>query len=319
MRPIKVILFLCVPLIALSACSAKVSHDLFPDISDSRQLKTISSEPLSGTVDSQSWKATRALATRTAQGEYSVTIVGEGVEINCNSTFPLAPHLTFVVPNGTGSYPYDGSPGENLRLVNVIFPYTTNTGGGSDNILASKSLIQIDSIGNGVITGGVSALSPIGENRSYEFSGRFQATICNDPQNSPLSIKRNGAAAFAIAYSEAVRYKSATGSTIYEVRIMDRAPKQKCNSWDAWMMTEAPIKYVTISVPAQVGSFNISKGLLEYGDQGSSSGWSTDVFNGSGRVQDLSASEITIMVSAKDFGSFGFEINGSFKSSLCAH
>ena len=83
-------------------------------------------------------------------------------------------------------------------------------------------------------------------------------------------------------------------------------------------MTEAPIKYVTVSVPAQVGNFNISRGLLEYGDQGGSSGWSTDVFNGSGRVQDLSASEITIMVSAKDFGSFGFEINGSLKSSLCA-
>lgn len=298
--------------LALGACSADISSDLgLLDFSDPRELK-VTSDPLNGTVNSQSWRVGKAVAKLNRKGEYSVTMAGTGVSISCTNTFPMAPHVAFVVP-GVGAYPYNSSPGPDQRIVNVIFPWSTSTGGGSDNVLASKSLIQIDSVQNGFVTGAVSALSPTGSSNAYDFGGRFDAVICNDPTDMPVSIRRGSSSAFRVQYAEAVR----TGS-VYSVRLMDKIPLKKCNAWDSWMMTETPIKYLSVKVPAVTGAFSITKGVLEFGDQGSGSGWSTDAFNGSGQVMSLSPTEIVLTLAAKDFASWGLDIEGAIRTTVCA-
>ncbi len=298
-------------LLALTACSAEISSDLGPlDFSDPRELK-VTTDPLSGTVNAQSWKVGKAVAKLNRKGEYAVTLAGAGIGVSCTNTFPMAPHVAFVVP-GVGAYPFNSSAGADQRVVNVIFPWSTTTGGGSDNVLASKSLIQIDSVQNGFVTGGVSALSPSGASNSYDFGGRFDAIICNDPTDMPVSIRRGSSSAFRVQYAEAVK----TGGG-YSVRLMDHIPQKKCNAWDSWMMTETPIKYLSVKVPAAVGAFTISKGILEFGDQGTGSGWSTDAFNGSGKVMSLSNSEIVLTLNAKDFASWGVDIEGAIRTAVC--
>ncbi len=301
------------PLLLLAACSANLTTDAFPDFSDTRELK-VSSDPLSGEVNANAWKIGRAVARINPNGEYSVAMAGEGVAMSCSNTFPMAPHITFVIP-GAGSYPYASSAGADQRLVNFIFPYSTATTGGSNNVLASKSLIQIDSIQGGVMNGHLAALSPVGAEHSYSIGGKFQATVCNNPADMPMFIRQKGSTAFRLLYAEAVKV---AGGASYDVRMMDHVPMKKCNSWDAWMMTETPIKYLSVRVPNAVGAFAISEGVMEYGDQRNSGGWSTEAFNGSGKVLGLSASEILISFKATDFASMGFEIEGALTTTICA-
>jgi len=168
----------------LAACSAKVSSDSPEDIipqgqGDSRELKW-TTEPLSGSIDGQPWKMGKIVARKNSQGDLNITIAGEGINISCDNTFPMAPHISFYVPPTTGTYPYDGSAGG--RLINVNFPYTTSNGGGSTNVLGSKSLIEISVVNATVVKGQMAALSPTSvTEHKYELSGSFETPIC--PEN----------------------------------------------------------------------------------------------------------------------------------------
>jgi hypothetical protein len=312
----------------LAACSVKLNDKVTPpDGADQRKLK-VTSEKLSGTVDGKPFSFIKGLARLESNGEYSLTLVGEGVEITCGNTFPMAPHIAFVIPAQVGEYPYDGTGGG--RLVNVIFPRPIVNGvGGSTNVLAVKSLIKVESIASGAIEGNLAALSSTASQHKYEFSGRFRALICTSysmptpPTTStpttppatpegPIAIKRAGSPAFEIAYSEAIKRNGG-----YEVRFTNHEPRQKCNAWEAWMMTETPIKYVAMQVPAQLGSFTIAERALEFGDQGASSGWSTKAFTGNGSVHALSQTEIALAISAKDFAGYSIEVSGLLTTTIC--
>ena len=298
-------------LLALSACSAKVTStgdDFQKGLGDGRVLPE-SSDPLAGKIDGAAWKQAKAVA-RFSNGEYSVTLAGQGVELTCSNSMPMAPHVAFVVPNETGRYAYDGSAGG--RLVNVIFPYTTTGGGGSDNILASKSLITVDSLAGRVMKGHVSALSPTDTNHTYEFSGSFAAEICDGP-SGPATITGKGGAGFDVVYSEAVK----TSGGNLEIRLMNKMPNQKCNAWSAWMMTETPIKYFVLRGPAKVAALTIAKGTLEYGSQGTSTGWSTEYFEGAAAITNFSADTVGFSVNAKDLASAGILASGQGSATLC--
>ncbi len=308
----KMNLVLTMPLLLLAACSAKVTGDKLPDFSDTRELK-VSSDPLAGEINGAAWKIGRAVARINQNGEYSITLAGEGVPMTCGNTFPMAPHIAFTVP-GTGSYPYSSSAGVEQRIVNVIFPSTAPGVIGSDNVLSSKSLIQIDSIQGSVVSAGLSALSPVGSDKSYSIAGKFQATVCSAVADMPIFIRQNGSSAFRVSYAEAL--KSNDGSTI-EVRLMDHVPQKKCSTFSSWMMTETPIKYVSLRMPAMSGAFTIARGGVEYGDQGNSQGWSTDAFNGSGKVLGVSTTDVLISFTAKDFAAKGLEIEGALTTTIC--
>ncbi len=322
--------------LTLAACSVKVTDTgtppeggdtgTPPEGGGTGKLK-VTSEKLSGTVDGKPFSFAKGLARLESNGEYSLTLVGEGVEITCGDTFPMAPHIVFVVPAQVGEYPYSGGGG---RLVNVIFPRPIVDGkGGSTNVLGVKSLIKIERIANGAIEGNVAAISSGRSEHRYDFGGRFRALICTSysmptppttstpsvpstPSEGPIAIKRNGAPAFEVAYSEAIKRNQ-----IYEVRVMNHEPRQKCNTWDAWMMTETPITYVTIQLPAQEGALTLAERALEFGDQGASSGWSTKAFTGSGVVRALSQTEIALAISAKDLAGYSLEVSGLLTTTLC--
>ncbi|MGE3760602.1 MAG: hypothetical protein AB7H97_22760 [Pseudobdellovibrionaceae bacterium] len=166
--------------LTLAACSAKVtsnspsSEEPFKD-KDTRELR-VTKEPLSGAVDNQPWKIGKAIA-MLRDREYDVTITGEGVDLTCNNFFPFAPQISFFVPGTPAHYPYDGSAGG--RLVNFNFPYHTGNGGGSTNILASKSHIHIIELRGGFLIGNVAALSPEKEtSHIYDIAGAFEAEVC---------------------------------------------------------------------------------------------------------------------------------------------
>jgi hypothetical protein len=161
----------------LAACKASTSSDAGLDsvfAADSRPLPT-SADPLAGTVDANNWQSQTAIA-QWGNGEYTITIAGQGVPLSCSNFFPMAPHMVFTVPPHIGDYAYDGSAGG--QIVNVIFPYTTSNGGGSDNVLASKSLIHIESIGMDRVSGNVAALSSANASHNYQMAGTFAAVIC---------------------------------------------------------------------------------------------------------------------------------------------
>ncbi len=298
-------------LLSLTACSASITSSgdgLSGGSADGRVLKE-SSDPLSGIVDQKSWRAQKAIA-RFEQGEYSVTIAGADAVLTCGNFFPMAPHVAFVVPNGPGRYPYDGSGGG--RLVNFIFPYTTPNGGGSDNVLASKSLIVVDELKDGVMRGKVSALSPTSTDHSYELAGKFEAQICNGPAG-PLSVTAKGAAGFDVAYVEAVPLSTST----YELRFMNKIPSRKCEKWSAWMMNEVPIKYVTLRAPAKVGAITVAPEVVEYGSQANSGGWSTAYFLGSAEVTSLSNSKIGYSLNVKSQASDEIVVIGQGTAEIC--
>jgi hypothetical protein len=161
----------------LAACKASTNADmgLGPAFAaDSRPLPS-STDPLAGTMDTGNWQSQTAIA-QWENGEYTVTIAGQGAALTCSNPFPMAPHVVFTIPPHIGDNAYDSSSGG--QRVNVIFPYTTANGGGSDNVLASKSLIHIDAIGIDRISGNVSALSSVTSSHSYQMAGSFTAVIC---------------------------------------------------------------------------------------------------------------------------------------------
>ena len=304
--------------LGLAACSLQTTSDEAPVVGrDTRELK-VSEDSLGGSIDGQPWTGGTALAHLDPSGEIRITIAGAGVVITCENDFPLSPHLAFTVANQKANYAYDGSPGKDLRLVNAIFPYHTSTGGGSDNILASKSLIQIDRIQNGVISGHLAALSPLSEAHRYQLSGKFEASLCGSSSTSPFVVKIKDAVAFAPSYGEALKRKTDDGSTIYEVRIMNKVPAKKCNSWSAWMMTEVPIRYVSLLVPEKTGPFTVAAGTgFQYGDEGTSTGWSTRSLAGGGILQSLTADSIRVSVDAQDSGSLNLKMSGFVQTSIC--
>jgi hypothetical protein len=197
-------------------------------------------------------------------------------------------------------------------VVNFIFPYRTATAVGSDNVLASKSLIQIDSIQGGKMNGMLAALSPVGTSQTYSIGGRFQATVCNSVEDAPMYIRQKSSTVLRVVYAEAIKLSNG-----FEVRLMDRVPKRKCDSFTGWMMTEAPIKYLTMKTPAAAGAFTIARGTVEYGDQGSGTGWSTDAFAGTAKLHNVSATDLLVSLAAKDIGGMGFDIEGAISTSVC--
>jgi hypothetical protein len=173
----------------LSACSASIdSSGLGPGIfgkPDGRPLPSTVGT-LRGSVDSKNWKVGNAIA-QWQSGEYMILIAGEGIQLSCSNPFPAAPLVMFNVPNAIGSYPYDGSGGG--RLVNVTFPGGV---GGTTNVLAGKSQIDIDRISGGWISGRVAALSTEGESHTYSIGGSFNAVPCDGPATAPaFSVDRN--------------------------------------------------------------------------------------------------------------------------------
>lgn len=303
--------------LVLSGCSASLkSSDVKQPAPDGRVLRS-DSGPLAGTVDSKEWKMGKAIARLGDGGEYNITIAGEGVDITCGNFFPLAPHLSFIVPRTPGSYAYDSASGQGGRLLNVIFPYTTANGGGSDNVLATKSLIQIDTVAVDRVDGRVSGLSPQGDEHSYDLSGTFSAEVCGAALEKPLVTKIKGVTAFAIAYAEALRFSTNNGGVEYEVRLMNKVPSRKCDTFSGWMMTETPIKYVTVRSSSSVGDLPIRTGTVVYGDQGNSSGWSTEYFSGRGRLKSLTGSEIEVAVDVQDVGDDDITVAGFIKTRIC--
>lgn len=304
-------------LMSLIACTAKVGSDpvgvnLFP--ADQRSLRE-SSNAMDGSIDGQIWKLGKAIARLNSNGEYKVILAGENIEISCSQYLPLAPHISFVIPATKGKYLYDGSGGG--RLVNVIFPYTTANGGGSDNILASKSQITIDNITDTKLEGSVDALSPENMEHRYVLSGRFSATICGSISGEKLIIKKSDQKAFQIIYSEALKKYGSDGKIKYEVRFMDKTPIKKCNTWSSWMMEETPINYLTIKTPAEVGHFDVYRSIIEYGYQTSSYGQDTDAFTGKASVKSLSNLELEVAIDARDYAGWNIHALGTEKVVIC--
>jgi len=180
----------------LAGCSASVTSSDGPFAPDNRVLRE-SSAPLAGAVDQADWSAGKAIALRQPSGEYDIVIAGKGKDLTCLNFFPLSPHLSFVVPATLGTYRYDSADLKGGRIVNVIFPAPVIGGsGGSDNVLASKSMIAIDSIFNGTLSGRVAALSPNGASHAYDLSGAFSAEICRTLAETPVAVKIQGSPAF---------------------------------------------------------------------------------------------------------------------------
>jgi hypothetical protein len=311
-------LFFVLGLVSFVACTAKVSSDnpadhFFAD-GDGRPLRT-SAESLNGTIDSQPLKMEAAIALVSLNGEYSITLAREDSGLTCTNFMPMTPHISFVVPATNGIYNYDGSAGG--RLVNVIFPYSTTNGGGSDNILGSKSQIAVDKVTDMTIEGNVAALSPLGLNHTYEFSGRFKAKICGAIPNSPMSIVKGNQTVFEVKYTETLKTKDSSGGIKYEVRMMDKVPNKKCSTWSAWAIQEAPIHYLTVNVPEKLGNISVFRGVVEYGFEGNSSGFSTDAFDGNAKLKSLSNTEIEIALDANDYAGYGIKAIGTTKSVIC--
>ncbi len=288
-------IYLPLVMLLLSACSARIestgSEQAPEGWTDDRVLPQ-STGKLAGTVKGQAWSMGNAVAIY-RNGEYSINISSAGEMITCTNYMSPKPHISFLVPNEVASHFYDGSAGG--RLVNFIFPYHTANGGGADNILASKSNIQIQAIQDGFVQGNVAALSPQGESLSYSIAGSFAAKVCDGPA-AMIQVQYKGATAFNPAYMEAIKM----GDGRLEVRVMDKIPQRKCNNWTAWMMTEVPIKYFTILVPQALGAIMVQKGVAEYGSQGTSSGWSSDNFEGNAKVLAVDAKTIRLTLDTKD-------------------
>lgn len=287
--------YLPLVLLMLSACSAKIEssgNDRMPEGWTDDRILPQSTGKLSGTVKGQTWSMGNAVANY-RNGEYSISISSAGETITCTNYMSPKPYISFLVPNEVGTHFFDGSAGG--RLVNFIFPYQTPTGGGADNILASKSNIQIQAIQDGFIQGNVAALSPQGESISYSIAGSFAAKVCDGPA-AMIQVNHKGTMAFSPAHTEAIKM----GDGRLEVRVMDKVPQRKCNNWSAWMMTEVPIKYFTVLVPQPSGTFVIQKGVAEYGSQGTSSGWSSDNFEGQGKILSMDSKTIRLTIDSKD-------------------
>lgn len=284
--------FFIVSALILSACSVNTEglDAAFAPKADDRVLPQNEGK-LSGNLNGQSWKMGNAVA-HYRNGDYSISISSEGNELTCANPIPSnRPYLLFDVPNATGTHSYDGSASG--RLVNFVFP--SNGSAGPLNVLASKSRIDIVSIAGGFIQGSLAALSPQDSSQTYSAAGSFAAKVCNGPA-AALQIQHRGSPAFQIVHAEAVKITN----TNYEVRVMDKVPRQKCNAWNAWMMTESPIKYFVVRVQPNLGDFLVEKSTAEYGSQGASSGWSTEHFEGTGRVLSVNSQNIRLSLAARD-------------------
>lgn len=296
----------------LAACSVTTSSEPPPvNSGDPRELK-IEDTPLDGTVEGQAWKASKAIAIKNLDGEYTITIVGENVALTCQKSFPLAPHISFYIPLQKAQYPFDGSTGG--RLVNFNFPYTTPTGGGSVNVLASKSLITIEDAQEMKVIGNVAALSAEDSSHPYEISGRFEAEICGAISSQKLEVQLNSLKAFDILYSEAI--KTTTG---YEIRMMNKVPSNKCDPFSGWMNLEAPVKYARVRAPAKLGSFDLNLKILEVGFLTATGGWSTDYFDGNASIKNITATEIELGLAAHSVEQtkYSVKLNGSLKIPIC--
>ena len=173
----KMILFATSVVLFAVGCSVKVHDDKGGSSPGPSPKLVLKGEALSGTVDGHPWNPTYAIA-RLEQGEYSITLAGPGTQITCSNWFPMQPSVQFTVPPAPGTYEWDmNAPVSGSRIVNVIFPYTTNNGGGATTVLAEVSVIRVDSIVGGKLNGAMAAQATASDH-SYAINGVFQAQLC---------------------------------------------------------------------------------------------------------------------------------------------
>jgi hypothetical protein len=171
MKTISIILALLV-----TGCSVDVGPDKDGGAKPSPKL-TLSSKAMDGTVDGQGWAPVYAIA-RVDNGEYNIILAGPGQALTCMNWFPKQPSVQFTVPAAPGTYEWDmNAPVSGSRIVNVIFPYKTNNGGGATTVLAEVSVIRVDSMVNGMLNGAMAAQAT-GSEHSYSLNGLFSAQIC---------------------------------------------------------------------------------------------------------------------------------------------
>ena len=303
----------------LAACSASIDggSPINPPPADLRPLGN-SQDPLHGKLGNTQWQSARAIAFIEADGNLRVTIA-QDLNLNCQSSVPQKPLVKFLVPPVPGRYDY--SDGQGGPIINVLIDDSSGGQIGSVTIISSKSSVEITSRDSGYLHGNLAALSPLNMEPAYDLSGTFSARICNEPTPPappiPLSVAKDGQAAFSIAYSEAVKYIDVLGATNYDVRFMNKVPTTKCNPSNAWAMFEAPIKYLDVKVPSTTGPISISPGVAEYGDQGASTGWSTKYFEGSGAVSQITSTNVTINLDIKDIANLNLKATGTATVEIC--
>jgi len=162
----------------MTACSLKVSDKSADPTPSAGQKLVLSDGTLTGVMDGVGWTPVYAIARRDGDGEYNVTLAGQGPAISCMAWMASQPSVSFTVPKTPGTYEWDrANPKSGSRIVNVIFPYKIENGAGATTVLPELSVIRLDSIKNGFLEGAVAARAN-GSRHSFDINGRFRAEVC---------------------------------------------------------------------------------------------------------------------------------------------
>lgn len=161
-----------------SGCSVKLDKNKGEPAPPPRPKLSLSDQALSGRLDGQPWSPVYAIARVNSDREFEVTLAGPGNPVTCLNWFPMQYSVQFTVPAQAGLYDWDMSaPVSGSRIVNVIFPYRTDNGGGATTVLAETSVIRVDAFAGYVLKGAVAAQAS-SSSHSFSFNGVFEARIC---------------------------------------------------------------------------------------------------------------------------------------------